>query len=413
MYLKYFSYGIVLLLMLPAVSSEGCTVFYISRDGRVLGGSNEDWKDPNTKMWFYPAGDDHHGWIKFGFAGGFPQAGMNDSGIFWDGTAGPYQDMPFSLENKEKLSMPLMQKVMEECGSIHEAICIFDGYYCDDQYRGQYLVGGPDNTSVIIDGDYLHQNDCSCQVLTNFHRSNPELGGYPCWRYQKASEMLDSCSSPTHALIGSILSATHQEGEYPTQYSLIFDPVEKTIFLFYYHNFHEYLELNLNECLSADTISYAIPPLFSRTELLYPEQHAEIHADAVVLKWKGLPGSNYEVTLTDEQGAIAYSEKATAETDPGNPHQPLYVVLLLLPVLPVLQKKRVYLSVFLIMCFLICYSCKKEDEIVYTDTRMEFRHSVLNLEAGRTYYWRITATPDNTSSFHTESIAYSFTCTGF
>jgi len=55
-----------------------CTVFYATDGNKMLGGNNEDWSDSNTKIWFYPPEEGKFGWVKVGFAGGFPQGGMND-----------------------------------------------------------------------------------------------------------------------------------------------------------------------------------------------------------------------------------------------------------------------------------------------------------------------------------------------
>ena len=408
--MKRFTHLLFILLVMYAFRSEGCTVFYICRDGRVLGGSNEDWIDPNTRMWFYPASEEQHGWIKFGFAGGFPQAGMNDSGIFWDGTASTWQDMPFSEANKEKLSIPLMQKVMEECSSMGEVFEVCSECYCEDQYRGQYLIGGAEGYSVIVDGDHLHHNDHSCQVLTNFHISNPELGGYPCWRYTQASEMLDTCRIPTPEFIGTVLAATHQEGKYPTQYSIIFDPVDKVVYLFYSHNFHEFLTLNLEECLSGDTVSYAIPTIFSQLELLYPAQGSIIESETVILKWQGLPGSHYEVLVTDKNGETVY--RASGNSVAGIPDcQSLYYSFMLMPFLLILTRRnRRVLAVFAI-CVLCCYSCKKEHETVHSDPAIEFTQEVAGLEPGKTYHWKVIAKA-GASCFQTGSPSWSFTCKG-
>ncbi|MEE4256654.1 MAG: hypothetical protein V2I47_06435 [Bacteroidales bacterium] len=406
--MKWFSFALLLLLLYPAKRSDACTVFYICRDGRVFGGSNEDWRDADTRMWFYPSAEEHHGWVKFGFAGGFPQAGMNDSGIFWDGTANPRQDMPFSEANKEKLSIPLMQKVMEECSTITEVNGVCGDYYCDDQYRGQYLVGGTEGCSVIVDGDHLHHNDHSFQVLTNFRISNPELGGYPCWRYELSSEMLDSCILPTPELIVTILSATHQEGKYPTQYSIIFDPMNGIVYLFYYHNFQEYLPLNLDEYLMGDTASYAIPPLFSRLELLYPAQGADIQDDSVVLKWKGLPGSSYEVMVSDEKGAMVY--RASTDAIAGKPlYRTIHYTGLLIPFLLLVINTKNRMLALLAACFLFCNCCKKEEVSAPIDPSIEFTYEAAGLETGKTYHWKVIATPGG-SSFQTESVSRSFTC---
>lgn len=100
------------------LNSSGCTVFYVSGDGIVYAGNNEDWKDPYSRMFFYPAEENKHGWIKFGWAGGFPQGGMNDCGVFRDAEAGPYLVMPVSEATKSK----------DNSLQTPEAITIFSSY---------------------------------------------------------------------------------------------------------------------------------------------------------------------------------------------------------------------------------------------------------------------------------------------
>ena len=53
----------------------------------MLAGNNEDYLDPDTRMWFVPGEDGRHGCMFFGYADGFPQGGMNDAGLFFDGLA--------------------------------------------------------------------------------------------------------------------------------------------------------------------------------------------------------------------------------------------------------------------------------------------------------------------------------------
>lgn len=224
--------SVQVLILLFSINALSCTIFYLSNDSIILAGNNEDWKDPYSKMWFYPSEDNKYGWIKFGWGSGFPQGGMNDQGLFWDGTSGPYLEMPYSESNKEKYPGPIMQKVIAECANVREASDIFSNYYCEDQYKAQYLVGDSKHNSIIVEGDSIISMEDNCLILTNFYHSNPELGGYPCWRYNIANEMITSNNSYTTYLIGSILSATHQEGKYPTQYSQIYDLQNCQIYLF-------------------------------------------------------------------------------------------------------------------------------------------------------------------------------------
>jgi len=277
-----------------------CTVFYIKNDTLVLAGNNEDWKDPFSKMWFYPSANGRYGWIKFGWGSGFPQGGMNDKGLFWDGTAGPYLGMPYSEENKQNYPGPLMQKIIEECACVEEALAIFSRYYCEDQYRAQYLLGDSRFNSIIVEGDNTIPIQDDYLILTNFYQSNPELGGYPCWRYETALEMITRSVDYTEYLVGSILSATHQEGKYPTQYSQIYDLINCRIYLFYYHNYEEFIVIDLKQELTKGYRSYDIPVLFSRIKLLSPDSGRRISSTTVEFIWEGKRGYNYELIYSTD-----------------------------------------------------------------------------------------------------------------
>ena len=215
--------------------------FYATDGNTILGGNNEDWSDSKTKIWFFPPEEGKHGWVKFGFAGGFPQGGLNDHGLFWDGTGCAYLEMPYSETNKEKYYGPLMEKVIEEYASVPEALIVFENYYCDDQYKTQYLIGDTTGASMIVEGDSIIMKNGDYQVATNFYHSHPELGGYPSSRYETAVSILENSSEISLQLFGSILSSTHQEGSYPTQYSNIYDLKRKVIYLFHFRNFEEFV----------------------------------------------------------------------------------------------------------------------------------------------------------------------------
>ncbi len=66
---------------------HGCTVFLAANDQVALAGNNEDWRNPFTKLWFIPAGEGTFGQMYVGFDDYYPQGGMNDQGLFFDGLA--------------------------------------------------------------------------------------------------------------------------------------------------------------------------------------------------------------------------------------------------------------------------------------------------------------------------------------
>lgn len=402
----------VLFIFLVQMQGSACTIFYASRDGVILAGNNEDWEDPSTKMWFFPPAGNMHGWIKFGFGSGFPQGGMNDQGLFWDATACSYLAMPYSEANKEIYFGPVMQKVIEECGNIEDAQMIFAQYFCEDQYKAQYLVGDSSGHSMIVEGDNIIVNEDSYQVLTNFYQSHPELGGYPCWRFETATEMLSSNDKLTPYFAGSVLSATHQEGRYPSQYSNIYDLKNGLIYLFYYHNYEEFIKIDLIEELKKGYRSYNIPELFSKVKLVYPVDGEEVNSLAVTFRWEGIPGNNYELiysTISDFSGYISTTEMDHKPDTSAHASLVYLAGFLLLSYLLIKEKKMHYSLIIIMFTMLFHFHCKKEDDNSSSIVEVEeFTKTIADLAPGTTYYWKIIAHPVSGDDFYSETVVRHF-----
>jgi len=407
------SLALLILIFLLANNnlSIPCTVFFATDGIIVLGGNNEDWSDPNTKFWFIPSTEVKHGWIKFGFASGYPQGGMNDQGLFWDATACSYLEMPYSETNKEKFNGSLMQKVMEECSTVEEARLVFQNYYCDDQYRAQYLMGDKFGNSIIVEGDSTISNSSNYQVMTNFYHSHPELGGYPCWRYETANELLTNNDGISEYLFGCILAATHQEGKYPTQYSQIYNLTDKIIYLFYFHNFDEMIVIKLNQELNRGARSYNLPTLFSQIKVLTPEDEQIINSSSVTFSWRGKKSSDYELLYSTDSSFTIYNTALIANPD----FQHSINVLLSSSFLGILliagfamrdMGKKLLLIVSIVM--LVFISCSEQIVTSEESDIVDFSTIVKDLESNRNYYWKIVASHQSTKDFTSESLIRSF-----
>lgn len=410
--IKYLSF--ILATIFLTSSSEhlySCTIFYLVGDSLILAGNNEDWKDPSPIMWFYPAETGKHGWVKFGWGSGFPQGGINDQGLFWDATAGPYLAMPYSETHKEKYHGPLMQKVIEECASVEEAISIFSSYYCDDLYLAQYLIGDGFNHAVIVEGDSILQMARDHLILTNFYNSNPELGGYPCSRYETASQMIASGEKCTPTLIGTILDATHQEGKYPTQYSQIYDLKSRSFYLFYYHNYEEFIVIDLNKELNKGERFYAIPGLFAEMILLAPETGETTTGLTAEFSWQGKPDFHYELEYATDPGFSEQDTKTIVclpNQESGTP-LPVYGIAGFLFLLMIASgKKNMARSVLIVFLGIVVVACSKE-EIPDEEEPVLMSRTVSNLQPGTTYYWKVRAHPMHSDDFWSETVVRIFT----
>jgi hypothetical protein len=74
-------------LILTSQRALACTGLVVQDGERVLVGNNEDWFNPRTKIWFIQPVGDRYGSVFFGFDNYWPQGGMNQKGLFFDGFA--------------------------------------------------------------------------------------------------------------------------------------------------------------------------------------------------------------------------------------------------------------------------------------------------------------------------------------
>jgi len=119
---------ISLLVFITLISSAyACSMFTKTQDDYTLVGNNEDWKDTKTVVWFVPAEEGKYGAAYLGFKIFFPQGGMNDQGLCFDGFATNSKPVENSLD-KPVYEGWLNTLVMETCSTIDEVIAVFDQY---------------------------------------------------------------------------------------------------------------------------------------------------------------------------------------------------------------------------------------------------------------------------------------------
>jgi hypothetical protein len=253
------------ILVLSALPAPACTVFSASEGDVVLAGANEDAPFPRGKIWFYPPGKGKYGRVYFGFPE-VPrvQAGMNDRGLFWDGLAAETREVR-SSGSKPRHPGFLLEKIMEECATVEEALVIFERHSRGFMTDCTYLLADRTGDSAIVEADAVIRKQGRYQVATNFRHSLIEPGEYPCDRYRIAAERLEGADVSVE-LFRSILASTHVEAPpHPTVYSTICDLRQKVIYVYHYHNFTNVWEIDLAEELKKGRHSYDIPSLFPRT----------------------------------------------------------------------------------------------------------------------------------------------------
>lgn len=259
----------VLAYVLIISDSHACTIIMVSDSKVALAGSNEDSTFPLTLLWFVSATDDSYGRVCLGYNMGINsvQGGMNEKGLFVDGNSLGKQDWKRD-ESKNTLFGSLIDKLLATCANVEEVKDFFNTYNIPALDRARIPVMDKSGASMIVEwynGEVVFlENDKQYQIATNFVESKYIGDEKPCWRYNKANEMLLDKESFSLNNVRDALDATHQESRYSsTVYSFICDLQEGEIYVYNYYDFSNTVKFNLKEELNKGFHEYFLGKLFS------------------------------------------------------------------------------------------------------------------------------------------------------
>jgi penicillin V acylase-like amidase (Ntn superfamily) len=247
------------LLITIVTSSSACTVFTASQGETVLAGNNEDWYFSETQAQFIPARNDEFGLVIFGFSDGIFQGGMNEKGLFVDISALPSFPLNFHPERVE-IKANIAEYALRTCSNVSEVIQLYNTTKFFNSWSAQFLFADASGDAVVIGIDstgelaFTHKNG-NYLLMTNFNLANPDNGRYPSSRYDTGLSMLNSMDNVTVDGFKSILSSVHQK---TTLYSNVYDLKNGIVYIYYFHQFQEVVEINLSEELAK---GYHIIPL--------------------------------------------------------------------------------------------------------------------------------------------------------
>lgn len=251
-----------------------CTIITASQGDVVLFANNEDWISPDTYYWTRPGSNHTYGAIYFGFDDFYPQGGMNERGLAFD-----INGLPAVALNpdRELPGTPINfgAYMLERAATVDEAIDLLSGFSWGDSLSGQIHIADATGAAAVMsagaDGELAFtrkDRGDGYLVSTNFNLAYPENGTLPCWRYDRATEMLDRIferSVLDVEQLRMVLDAVHQEGpSVNTVYSNIFDLRQGVVYLYHWYQFDEAVVLDLEEVLAQDASSARIQSLFSQ-----------------------------------------------------------------------------------------------------------------------------------------------------
>ena len=278
--------AILLLIVVP--EALACTGVVIAQGGSVVVGGNEDWTRFDSHVWAEAATEEAFGAVYFGYQirGEFgPRApywfefqGVNDQGLYFDTFGAPTLSNP-SWTGKPSCPEHIELLMMRQCSTVEEAIALLGSYnlaryrtYNETMFRSnmQFFLVGRTGAAAVVDGEHVHWIEDGRLVTTNFRLSDPSLGGWPCWRYDLANDMLAADASPTVDRVAEILDTAQfscsRGYSSCTRYSVVCDLVQGEGFLYFNGDFDRSIRLDLNELCRDGLERASIEDLFENLE---------------------------------------------------------------------------------------------------------------------------------------------------
>jgi hypothetical protein len=243
---------------------SGCTVITISKGDSVFFGGNDDYINPDSWYWIQPGDSLRYGIIWIGTPDN-PQQGVNEKGLAYDSNGLPRYEV-----NPHTERIPLrggyyhnyIMQIMHECSTVSEVIDWVNTHQRFPYMHDQLHFADKKGDAVIIsagkDGEMVFTRKAPGDgflVSTNFNVANPANGfGYPCWRYDKANELMGQLISREEPLsfkdVTYVMDAVHQESASWTIETLVADLVNGIVYVYYFYQYDQPVVLNVKNELS-------------------------------------------------------------------------------------------------------------------------------------------------------------------
>jgi hypothetical protein len=251
-----------------------CTVLTVSQGNRVFFGGNDDYINRDSTYWVSPGRATRYGAIFFGKADNVQQ-GFNEKGLAYD--ANGLARAPVTSHPGRKpvyggyTSYPI--HILQQCATVEEVIAWVQEHRWHEAMHDQLHFADATGDAVVIsagpDGKVAFTRKPPGDgflVSTNFNLANPSSGGYPCWRYSRAEDMLGQIQGQdglTAERVASIMEAVHVEGPSGwTLYSVVADLRQRLVYVYFMFQYDAPIVLTIDEEIAHPQPSRPLSELF-------------------------------------------------------------------------------------------------------------------------------------------------------
>jgi len=243
-------------------------MFKITQGGKTLVGNNEDYWNPNTRIWFEQSEGKKMGAMYVGFDDLYPQGGMNEAGLVFDGFAMDYLAITDTI-NKETITteeaFSFTKKILQTCSTVFDVRELLVKYNLQMFQTSLLFFVDQSGQYLIMEGDSLILGNDPTYIQSNFYPSCTKKNeDVKIDFYQNGRKHLSANKADTSlAYCTDMMNSMHQDWGYGgTLYTTVYDLENKEIYLYYHSDFETVVKFDLERELIKGNQSINIPELF-------------------------------------------------------------------------------------------------------------------------------------------------------
>ena len=249
-------------LLWPLVPADGsaCTLVKMTVKGRTVVGNNEDFSNPDTRIWFEPGTGAQFGAVYVGYNSLMPEGGVNEAGLMFDAFGMPNKPLQDTSGKAPVFELDLKKAIMKECSTVGQVKALIGKYNLYFWSHAVWVFVDRAGDYLVVDGDSRTLGNNRYFVQTNFRQSElNEEKAIPCLRYLKAMALLKNRCEATTEYCTTLMDSVHQQS---TLYTTIYDLDAGTIDLYHLHNYAHVVHFSISEELKKGNRVLRIPELF-------------------------------------------------------------------------------------------------------------------------------------------------------
>jgi len=245
-------------------------MYKITENGKTIVGNNEDYISPNSQFWFEESTSEKHGVMYMGLLDNFAQGAINEKGLMFDGFYVPYLAIT-NTEGKEIVPIgKAIRNVMQTMSNVREVKTYLEQVNLSSLTNSMLVFVDKTGEYLIVEGDEMIVGNESEKSFSNFYYSQTkDLNEVDKTYFQNGLKFLNTSNrKATLDYCGEAMSHFAQKKSInATQYSTIYDLNTLKIRVYLFHDYSEFIELDLADELKKGNHQTMIADLFSKESI--------------------------------------------------------------------------------------------------------------------------------------------------